>query len=399
MDRDPIREKVDGAETFRPRSKANRPGEISEGGTKPEAGPKGRALPRKLLVKWADEIVLDFTAGGLIDGFLPRSGIAVLYGASGSAKTFNAVDMACHVAAGRQWRGLDVEQGIVIYIAAEAPASVERRIWAWKKRHGVEHLPVLVVQSTVDFLNGDAAAILELVRTVAVEHGRVAMVVVDTLARAMTGNENSPEDMGRFVGACGQIREASDGTVLVVHHSGKDEARGARGHSSLRAATDVELECSAIEGNGTLRVTKSRDDEGAKVFGFKLESVELGENSKGRMVTTCVAVEAEPPENGTKNGTSGQRRVSASGRVFVDAVRSAIDAEPEKPPYHEETSGVVAAVKVDRLAYYWRQKFDYGSMDKLEKEASKKTRQRGMCDALAAGLVKKWGEFLWLVSP
>ena len=67
-------------------------------------------------------------------------------------------------------------------------------------------------------------------------------MVVDTLARAMTGNENAPEDMGSFVAACGRIREACEGHVLVVHHCGKDAAKGARGHSSLRAATDVELE-------------------------------------------------------------------------------------------------------------------------------------------------------------
>ena len=73
------------------------------------------------------------------------------------------------------------------------------------------------------------------------QHGRVALVVIDTLARAMTGNENAPEDMGRFVAACGRIREACEGHVLIVHHCGKDQARGARGHSSLRAATDVEL--------------------------------------------------------------------------------------------------------------------------------------------------------------
>jgi hypothetical protein len=81
--------------------------------------------------------------------------------------------------------------------------------------------------------------------------------------------------------------------VLVVHHSGKDLARGARGHSSLRAASDTELEVTKGEGGSCLAITKSRDEEDRARFGFRLEPVELGVNAKGRAVTTCVAVETE----------------------------------------------------------------------------------------------------------
>src|SRR3954451_23221813 len=107
--------------------------------------------------------------------------------------------MACHIAAGRPWRGMGVEQGVVVYVAAEAPQSVKRRIWAWKRLYKVEQLPALVIQSPVNLLNGDTDAVAELVAQVARDRGRVALVVVDTLARSMTGNENSPEDMGKYV--------------------------------------------------------------------------------------------------------------------------------------------------------------------------------------------------------
>ena len=94
---------------------------------------------------------------------------------------------------------------------------------------------------------------LALLASIRERHGRVALVVVDTLARAMTGNENPPDDMGKFVAACGRIREACEGHVLIVHHSGKDLAKGARGHSSLRAATDVELEVTNGQDGGCVR--------------------------------------------------------------------------------------------------------------------------------------------------
>jgi RecA-family ATPase len=72
---------------------------------------------------------------------------------------------------------------------------------------------------------------------------RVVLVVIDTLARAMAGgNENASEDMGAFVRNVDRVRSATSAHTMIVHHSGKNKAAGARGHSSLRAATDTEIE-------------------------------------------------------------------------------------------------------------------------------------------------------------
>ncbi len=174
---------------------------------------------------WADDVVLELDKPGLVDGLLGRTGMTVLYGESGSGKTFLAIDLACHVAAGLPWHGKDVEQGVVVYVAAEAPESVKKRVWAWKRHHGVDRLPVVIVTAGVDLLNGSTDRLLALINKVAEAHGRIALVVIDTLARSMTGNENAPDDMGRFVAACARIREAGETHVLVVHHSGKDQAR------------------------------------------------------------------------------------------------------------------------------------------------------------------------------
>lgn len=297
---------------------------------------------RELSTIWASEIEINLDTGGVVDGLLPRTGMTVLYGESGSGKTFNALDLACRIAAGRPWREMEVERGIVIYVAAEAPESVKRRIWAWRQHHQVEHLPVLVVQSSVDLLNGDADALVALVARVARDHARVAMVVVDTLARAMTGNENAPDDMGKFVAACGAIREVGDTHVLVVHHSGKDLAKGARGHSCLRAATDVELEVTV----GCIKVTKSRDDEGDRIYGFKLETVELGVNAKGRTVKTCVAVEAEAPAASARNA----KPKGAIEKVVHDALLAALVDHGEPAPAAPDIPPNVKVAPVARMA-------------------------------------------------
>jgi KaiC/GvpD/RAD55 family RecA-like ATPase len=316
---------------------------------------------------WADDIAVNLDTGGTIDGLVPRTGLVVLYGESGCGKTFVAVDLACHVAAGLPWRGMEVEQGVAIYIAAEAPESLKRRVWAWKQHHGIEHLPLLVVQSTVDLLKGDTDALVELIKQVTRERGRVALVVIDTLARSMTGNENSPEDMGSYVAACARIREAGDTLTMVVHHCGKDLARGARGHSSLRAATDVELEVSKGEdGSGSVVVTKARDELDKGRFGFRLEPVELGTNAKGRTVTTCVAVEAEATAK-TTNATT----LNARQRTVLDCLHTAVfDHGQEAPPARDIPRGtrVVSFARWCEVALRympgdkpeWRKREDFG---------------------------------------
>jgi hypothetical protein len=233
------------------------------------------------------------------------------------------IDLVCHIAVRLPWRGHPTEGGVVVYIAAEGPKSVERRIWAWQRHHGVKHLPLCVVRSTVNLLDSDTDWIITELAQIARTHGKIALVVVDTLARAMIGNENSPEDLGAFVAACARIREAVETSVLIVHHCGKDQAKGARGHSCLRAATDVELEIT----EGCIKVSKNRDGQEGQAYGFKLQQVELGTNTKGRMVTTCVAVEADPPA-----GAGKKRRLGPNEQLVFDALTKAIADQPDAPP-------------------------------------------------------------------
>jgi hypothetical protein len=108
--------------------------------------------------------------------------------------------------------------------------------------------------------------------------------------------------MGRLVKAADRIREQTGAHVAFVHHSGKDQARGARGHSSLRAATDTEIEVVRNEGAeaSVATVTKQRELEIDGVFGFELKQISLGVNKRGKEVTSCVVVEADAPEIGDK---------------------------------------------------------------------------------------------------
>jgi AAA domain len=207
-------------------------------------------------------------------------------------------------------------------------------------------------------------------------------VVIDTLARAMVGNENSPEDLGAFVAACARIRESAETSVLVVHHTGKDQAKGARGHSCLRAATDVELEITA----GCIKVSKNRDGQEGQSYGFKLEQVELGTNRKGRMVTTCVALETDPP-----HGAGKKRKLGPNEQILFDALVKAIADKPDKPPPASEVPAHVQGVTVAR----WRAT----AMLLLPQDESKRKSEafnRSLLSLVASGCVCHLAGFAWL---
>ncbi|MCB5945931.1 helicase RepA family protein [Acidocella sp. KAb 2-4] len=235
-----------------------------------------------------------------VERLLVAGAMSVLYGQSNSGKTFLALDLALHIAQGAPWFGREITQGPVLYLALEGGSGIKNRIVAYRAEHGLDdvRLPFFVVPQPLNLLDpaGDVAAIINTTARVASEaEAPVALIVIDTLSRAMAGgNENAPEDMTALVAAGDRIRKETGAHVMWVHHSGKDETRGARGHSSLRAATDTEIEIIADDKGRRAEVRKQRDLDGGDVICYELQSVELGTNSRGKPVTSCVVRPADP---------------------------------------------------------------------------------------------------------
>jgi hypothetical protein len=141
----------------------------------------------------------------------------------------------------------------------------------------------------------DLAKLINTIRVKAQDMGHVAIVVLDTLARVMAGgNENAAEDMGLLVINADKIRHATDAHVCFIHHSGKDESKGARGSSALRAATDTEIEIKKSGDVSCATVTKQREMEIDGVFPFGLTVIDIGVNERGKKVTSCIVADIDP---------------------------------------------------------------------------------------------------------
>lgn len=231
----------------------------------------------------------------LIKGWLGSAGLSMVYGESNVGKSFLALDAALHVAAGEPWHGSRVQRARVLYIASEGGQSIMARLEAVRREYpdlyaqAVPDLDVLPIQVDLHGAN-DTDAIIK------AASGPYSLIIVDTLAQSFgAGNENESRDMNAFISNIMKLRAHFDCQVLLVHHSGKDAARGARGHSSLRAAVDTEIE---LKRQGSIRVatvTKQRDMQTGDRMAYTLKQVALGIDEDGDPVTNCVVVPSSVP--------------------------------------------------------------------------------------------------------
>src|SRR5262245_9035109 len=213
----------------------------------------------------------------VVKGIIPRHGTGAMFGRPRSGKTFLATDICLHVAAGIPWRGHKIVQMEVAYCSMEAGNMGENRIHAWKLHHGRAWPPGFHLTPVILNLRSTRADAEALAADIKKRFKRVGLVVIDTLSRAMCGgNENSSDDIGALVSHCEWLAAELNCFVLLIHHCGKDEARGLRGHTSLLGAINTEIEVKRPRGEvGTAMITKQRQRDGADgtEFAFDLERV------------------------------------------------------------------------------------------------------------------------------
>lgn len=270
-------------------------------------------------VMWANELEYRIHSRGLIKGVIDRGAFVVMYGDSNSSKTFLGVDMGLCVASGRPWHGKKTRKGLVVYVASEGGRSIVNRVRAHRERFLKDErdVPFAVVPVPVNLLDqdGNVEPLIALIRRLEEQTGLPCeLVVIDTLAESMPGgDESGSKDMGTAVAAVQQIRRELECSVILIHHCGKDAARGARGWSGLRAATDTEIEVSNM---GDLyfqaKPTKQRDYAMGEPFSYRLDVIEIGEDEDGDIVTTCVVVPVDAgviPEQKPKGKLNDRCRI------------------------------------------------------------------------------------------
>lgn len=265
----------------------------------------------------------------LIKGYLPMNAFGMVYGASGSFKSFHALSWAAHIAMGKPWNGCKVTKAPVLYIAGEGGVGVPRRMKALADKYNSGQPFDNLYRLDHPVAMNDLSEVNQLINSIEHYSEQVnrsfGLVIIDTLARCFgVGDENKTEDMSRFVSACDRLRAQLSMTVLVVHHSGVTDKERARGSSSLRAACDFEFRVERANCEAPaliLTSTKAKDDKEKPRQMFTLSSAFLFVDSDGDKRDTLVASNRgeAPPEN--EEETSKANGLTANEQAIYQIVR------------------------------------------------------------------------------
>jgi putative DNA primase/helicase len=234
----------------------------------------------------SEEVLAAPRAKPAVYGVFPCEGVASMFGPSGSGKSFLQIDVAAAMAEGSYWHGHRVPEPLrVLILALEGQAGLRNRIAAWEKHHE-RAFPAAVRFITESFSLADREDVAALAGQIG---GRFDVLFIDTLNRASPGlDENSGADMSQIIQSAEVLRSAIEGLVVLVHHTGKDQTRGLRGHSSLLAALDSALEVKRSSDQRSWSVAKNKDGQDGVEHSFDLKVIDLGQDEFGEPVTSCV---------------------------------------------------------------------------------------------------------------
>jgi hypothetical protein len=259
-------------------------------------------------IQWADVDFRRVAYQPLIKGLMFQGDKGMVFGESGSGKSFLCVDMGISIARGVPFLGMKTAQGSVLYQAGEGGRGLQKRIDAYKLHHQVtEDVPFVLLPEKVNLFasDGDAEAFInECVAWKSYLPDPLAMVVIDTFSTASPGaNENDAADMGRMLDAGDRLNKATGAAVIWVHHKNASGLRE-RGHTSFRANIETAIEVTRDQETKerTLHLVKLKDGEDGFKAGFELQSVKLGIDDDGDDITSCVV---SPAQMGS--GQTGKR--------------------------------------------------------------------------------------------
>lgn len=216
----------------------------------------------------------------LVKDLIPTSGAALIYGLPKGGKSWLALQLACAIAGGdKDWLGFRImKQGIVLYLQLDTPRSTWRLRFQGLIREGVafkddwfgvadreslQYFPFDISKEQpnhMDYLQSMVARI------------KPVAVIVDTLRKSHSKNENDSTDMSNVISKL--VAAVTPAALILVSHSkkpnleaGSDLMTDHRGSGSVTG----EMDC-------IMKVTKKKLYYGGR-------SIEEGELALDRLET------------------------------------------------------------------------------------------------------------------
>jgi len=283
-------------------------------------------------VTWFNDVDQSAAKEEILQGVLGAGEFSLFVAKPGTAKSVLVGDIGCHIAAGLDWHGRKVKQGLVVFFAAERKKLTERRVAAWRKKHGVTNIPFAVVGGKLDMTNGmiDAKALAMTIKALETKSGfPCVLIILDTVTRTFgSGDQHQSKDMQKYVQSVDELTRATNAHIAAIHHSSWNDDRG-KGAIDLDGAIDVSFVVN-VKGSGlakvfTLSCTGANDGEDGPVTSFRLESITLGTDAEGKPTTAPVVVQ-------TDVATSDGSNLKGNTAKALDSLERAIAGHGVCPP-------------------------------------------------------------------
>lgn len=262
----------------------------------------------------------------LIENIIERCSLNLLFGEPGAGKSLFALDWAFCIAAGIDWHGYRTKPVDVVIVAGEGYAGMARRLKALESKYQMKAPEGLFIsQRPAQLLDEkNAQWIADTIKATCSNPG---LVIVDTLHRNMDGDENSSQDIGRFIANLDDFFKPLDAAVLVVHHSGHGQKDRSRGSSSIRAAMDGEFSATKDGAAIVLSCHKAKDFEALKPLQFSLKPIDLDWCDDDGEPLTSVYLQ----HDGIANPVVKKRKLSARDDAILTSLSDATVAHGMEP--------------------------------------------------------------------
>jgi putative DNA primase/helicase len=269
----------------------------------------------------------------LVKHWIQKDALIMVHGPSGGGKTFVVLDWCLRMASGMaEWCGQKVKPGRIVYLAGEGHHGLRGRIAAWKHRHQAGSLSMWLSRDGCDL--NTAEGYLKVVEQVRALGYSPEVIVVDTLHRFLSGDENSAQDAKTMLDACNRLMSEFGCSVVLVHHTGvSDEAQHrARGSSAWRGALDIEISIVPGKEGVPMQIVqrKSKDAELAETIHVELQQVAIPgwRDEDDQQVTSAVIVQAQAPIVAKKDS-----KIDSHRKTFENAWWGTGAEEREGLPY------------------------------------------------------------------
>jgi AAA domain len=242
-------------------------------------------------IKWDADIKRATGGDYMIKGLIPSRGFGVIYGASGTFKSFVALDMAYHAALGWNWAGRRASQGVALYIAAEGMGGMAKRVEGFRMAHGdwPGRVPFALMPASPNLgsTKGDLDRLISSIDSMGRDPN---LIVLDTLSQMLHGAEENGAGMTAFIQNAQTLATRFDCFVIAVHHTGHGPQDRMRGHSSLKAAVDTAIRVEKLPDGYSSAVTfeKNKDGKSDITFTATLKTTVVGKDDEGEDVETLI---------------------------------------------------------------------------------------------------------------